>query len=384
MHLFGGAFQKKVVLITGHTGFKGAWLSIWLKELGARVVGYSLEPPSNPNLFEQTGLSKKIESIAGDVRDLAHLKKVIGTAQPEIVFHLAAQPLVRMSYTNPVETVSTNILGTVHVLEAIRQSGPSVRACQIITSDKCYSNDESNHAYTETDRMGGYDPYSASKGCAELMVSAYRNSFFPPETISQHGLSVSSVRAGNVIGGGDWGQDRVVHDCIRALTEDRTISLRNPQATRPWQYVLDVLAGYLRLAEEQMTGSSLYADAWNLGPDETQNLTVQDLTEKIIKNWGRGSWAHKKNSDASNSNTPHEATFLRLNASKANKLLEWRPVLTIDENIAQTVAWYRNTLNHKKSDEFYRSALNQIKTYIQMSKERKHPWALEEQAIRER
>ena len=380
-HLFNGSFNEKTVLITGHTGFKGAWLSLWLKELGAKVIGYSLEPPSDPSLFEQCKLGDKMHSIKGDVRDLNCLQEIISEIQPEIVFHLAAQPLVRRSYSTPVETVATNVLGTVNVLEAIRKSGPSVRVCQVITSDKCYENDESHHAYSEGDRLGGFDPYSASKACAELMISAYRNSFFQKESISKHGVSLSSVRGGNVIGGGDWGEDRIVPDCIRALTQGKPVLVRNPNSVRPWQFVLDVLAGYLRLAEHQLSGSELYADAWNFGPDESNSLTVANLTEKVIHYWGQGTWQKQDSSKSSSQDLRHEARFLRLDPSKANRILEWCPIYNAEESIRETIHWYRDTQINRNADPYTYSA-NQLKSYVEMAKERKHPWVIHEKVLR--
>ena len=379
--LFSGSFSGKTVLVTGHTGFKGAWLSVWLKELGANVIGYALEPPTEPSLFEQCNLSKKIRSIIGDIKDLKHLQSVINETQPEIIFHLAAQPLVRESYSNPVETVSTNVLGTVHVLEAIRQKDSSVRVCQIVTSDKCYENDESNRAYGENDRMGGHDPYSASKGCAELMIAAYRKSFFSADSISKHGISLSSVRGGNVIGGGDWRSDRIIPDCIRALAQNKPILVRNPHAIRPWQYVLDCLSGYLRLAEYQMSGSDVYASAWNFGPKPTETLTVAALTEKVIKYWGCGAWIQQNNQGEQPQNFLHEASFLSLDCSKANKILAWQPVYHLDESLEETVHWYWDIQNHK-NDSAYDYTVSQIQKYTQTAKERKHSWAIHEKALR--
>lgn len=379
--LFNGSFYGKTVLITGHTGFKGAWLSLWLKELGSKVAGYSLEPPSDPNLFEQCNLADKIRSIKGDVRDLNHLQDVVSEVQPEIVFHLAAQPLVRKSYSVPIETVSTNILGTVNVLEAIRRSASPVRVCQVITSDKCYENDESSRAYAEGDRLGGFDPYSASKACAELMISAYRNSFFPKESISKHGISVSSVRAGNVIGGGDWGEDRIVPDCIRALAQNKPILVRNPNSVRPWQYVLDVLAGYLQLAELQLGGSELFADAWNFGPDESHALRVSRLTEKVIEYWGQGTWQKRRNSESPYRDSLHEARYLRLDPSKANRVLGWHPVCHADESVRETVRWYRSVQANRNADA-YVCSVDHLKSYIQAARERKHSWAIHEKVLR--
>lgn len=380
MPLFNDYFRERKVLVTGHTGFKGSWLCLWLRELGAEVTGYSLEPPSQPSLFEQAGFSKRVRSLTGDVRDLPHLEEVIESVQPEIIFHLAAKPLVKESYENPVETISTNVLGTVNVLEAVRRAGASVRVCQIITSDKCYENDESNHGHPEEDRMGGRDPYSASKGSAELLVSAYRRSFFPPGKFSEHGISVSTVRAGNVIGGGDWGRDRLIPDCIQALSQGKPIYLRNPQAIRPWQFVLDALSGYLCLAEQQASGSPTYAEAWNFGPEPSADWTVVKLAEGIITLWGEGRWLPAEESSSKSSLYP-ESQFLTLDCSKANRLLDWRPVYNTDESVQETVRWYRETRN-LPPDRVYDYSVRQWGDYLRAAQKKRCPWTLQEKALR--
>jgi len=374
--MFEGCFNGKTVLITGHTGFKGAWLALWLHLLGSRVVGYSLKPPTEPNFFEQCRLSQKIVSCEGDVCDLESLKAIIAETKPEIVFHLAAQPLVRVSYRKPVETIFTNLIGTVHVLEAVREAGSSVRVCQLITSDKSYQNRETEEAYCETDPMGGHDPYSASKGGAELMISAYRNSFFHPDFISEHQVSVSSARGGNVIGGGDWGEDRILPDCIRALSQDKPIVLRNPAAIRPWQYILDALSGYLCLAQYQLKGDSSYASAWNIGPDENEYLRVQELAERVIRCWGKGSW----NLASPNHSKMHEATLLKLNCTKAKRELKWRCVYNFEESIRHTVDWYKKASFDKHFDAFNFS-VQQIKNYQITAKERRLTWAHYQEAL---
>lgn len=355
--------------MTGHTGFKGTWLSLWLHALGADVAGFSLGPPTQPSLFEQCLLSDKIRSREGDVRNLEQLKDFVVSEQPEIVFHLASQPLVHASYRDPIQTFETNIIGTANILEAIRCAGESVRVCQMITSDKCYGDAKSDQPYVETDPMGGKDPYSASKGAAELVIASYRNSFFSE-------ISVSSVRAGNVLGGGDWGEDRIVPDCIRALSRGETIQVRNPKAVRPWQYVLDALSGYLSLAEHQAGGSTLYADAWNFGPDLGTEITVETLTEKLIAYWGGGEWTPMKNKTGF-----REAPFLELDSTKARNILDWRPVYGIDETLEQTTLWYRKAYETQNFDAFSFS-MEQIQRYVKTAAERRLPWTLHPKALR--
>ncbi len=371
--VFNGYFRGKKVLVTGHTGFKGAWLTLWLKELGAEVTGFSLDPPTRPDLFNQFGLSKKIHSVTGDIRDLNHLQQTIKQTEPEIIFHLAAQSIVRISYSDSIDTVSTNILGTANLLEAVRRSGSSMRVCQIVSSDKCYENDESGRAYRENDRLGGRDLYSASKACAEILVSAYRNSFFPES--SQ--ISLSSVRAGNVIGGGDWSADRILPDCIRALQKKEPIFIRNPKSVRPWQYVLDALSGYLLLAQRQGEGASEFASAWNFGPDSPEGWTVAKLADCVIGEWGSGSWTTDQKSNAE----PYEAKFLRLDPSKASTVLEWRTIYSPEESVRETVRWYRDT-QKLDSDEIYQYSAKQIQTYTAKGKVGKLSWATPEKALR--
>ncbi len=329
-------FKNKKVLITGHTGFKGSWLTLWLTELGAEVIGYSLEPPTNPSLFEVLKLEDRVVHIIGDVRDEEKLKKVFRTYKPEIVFHLAAQPLVRLSYLEPKFTYETNVIGTLNLFEAVRET-ESVRVVVNITSDKCYENKEWVYGYRETDPIGGYDPYSSSKGCAELLTAAYRNSYFNPEYYGKtHQVSLASVRAGNVIGGGDWQTDRLIPDCMRALSKGEVIKIRNPKAIRPWQHVLEPLSGYLLLAMKMWEEPTKYCEAWNFGPFETDAATVQDVVEKIISFWGYGKYEVIKSNQQY-----HEAGLLRLDISKAVMRLGWLPKWKLNVALKRTVDWYK-------------------------------------------
>jgi len=328
---FGGAYDKRRVFITGHTGFKGAWLAEWLLGMGASVTGYALEPPTDPSLFLELGLAERLTHVLGDVRDLEHLKRALDEARPEVVFHLAAQPLVRLSYADPVLTYDTNVMGTVNILEAARTCA-SVRVVVIVTSDKCYENRETGHAYREDDPMGGFDPYSSSKGCAELVTAAYRRSFFDEPS----GARVASVRAGNVIGGGDWAADRIVPDCIRALEAGEPIVVRNPDAVRPWQHVLEPLAGYLHLASRMLAESHDLDGPWNFGPATEGTVPVRDVVQAIIGAWGSGEWTTPVRTGAQ----PHEATLLALDIGKATRLLGWRPLYDTGRTMATTAAWY--------------------------------------------
>jgi len=352
---FEGFYKGKKVLITGHTGFKGSWLSAWLTELGANVIGYSFEPPTKPSMFKAMDLQDKITHIIGDVRDEEHLLAVFNKYQPEFVFHLAAQPIVRLSYEEPRLTYETNVMGTVNVLEAIRKT-KSVKVGVIITSDKCYENKEWVYGYRESDPMGGYDPYSSSKGCAELVVSTYRHSFFSPERYNKHKVALSSVRAGNVIGGGDWGQDRLVPDCIRALSERKAIEIRNPNAIRPWQHVLEPLSGYLLLGLKMYQEGDKYACAWNFGPPDSDIITVEEIVKKIISYWGDG----KYKTEVSSKN-PHEARLLKLDCSKAHSLLGWNPVYNVDETLKETVEWYK--IYYTRDKNMSNLTSNQIREY---------------------
>jgi CDP-glucose 4,6-dehydratase len=333
---FSDIYRGKRVLITGHTGFKGAWLAEWLLDLGAEVTGFALPPPTTPSLFEQLGLAARLRHVEGDVRDLGAVRHVVEGARPDFVFHLAAQPLVRLSYDQPVETYATNVMGTVNVLEAIRLAA---RPCVVvaITTDKCYENKEWVHSYREEDPMGGHDPYSSSKGAAELVICAYRRSYFSSPNSS---VKLASARAGNVIGGGDWALDRIVPDCIRALHRGEPIPVRNKIATRPWQHVLEPLSGYLWLgaclfdARLSVFNSQL-PSAFNFGPALTSNRTVAELVQEILKHWP-GKWE-----DRSDPKAVHEAKLLNLTTDKAHHFLGWKPVWNFQQTIERTVAWYR-------------------------------------------
>lgn len=329
-------WQGKHVFLTGHTGFKGAWLSYWLTaHLGARVTGFALKPPSTPALFDIIQLQKIIDDIRGDVRDLDALTKAMQTARPDIVIHMAAQSLVRASYSDPVGTYGTNVMGTAHLLEAVR-SCDSVRAVLVVTSDKCYENLELDRAYSEADAMGGYDPYSSSKGAAELVTSAYRNSFFNPTNYTQHGVAVASARAGNVIGGGDFAQDRLIPDTMRAFMANTPLISRYPDAIRPWQHVLDPLAGYLLLCERLTTDGAVFAEAWNFGPYASSEQPVRAVLDQLCQCWGGNArWQHQPQS------APHEAHYLKLNCSKAQARLGWQPHFDLAQSLRLTVDWYR-------------------------------------------
>jgi CDP-glucose 4,6-dehydratase len=309
-------------------------MACWLDRLGAQVHGFSMAPGTTPNLFDSVGLKDRMESEFGDVRNLDSLKKSIRQFEPDLVFHLAAQPLVRLSYQEPVETFETNVMGTVKVLEAVR-SCPSVKACVMITSDKCYQNNEWVYSYRENDPLGGHDPYSASKGAAEIAINSYRSSFFNTRTNKQKGCGIASARAGNVIGGGDWSVDRIIPDSIRNLNESKPVIVRNPLAVRPWQHVLEPVYGYLCLGRSLATDPSGFDSAWNFGPGSS-NVNVRSLVEMVIREWGSGTW-----NDASMADSSHEAHYLRLDSTKSENLLSWRGRLTVKEAVGLTVAWYK-------------------------------------------
>jgi CDP-glucose 4,6-dehydratase len=341
-------YRNKTVLVTGHTGFKGWWLATWLDLLGARVIGFSL-PPTGDEARRQTAAG--VTSRWGDIRDADAVRAVVSECQPEIVFHLAAQALVRRSYREPVETYATNIMGSVHILEAARQTS-SVRAVVNVTSDKCYENREWVWGYRETEPMGGHDPYSSSKGCAELVTAAYRRSF----ASSRHDLAIASARAGNVIGGGDWAEDRIVPDIIRALIANQPVLLRRPHAVRPWQHVLEPLRGYLMLGERLHTAGQAFADGWNFGPAEAQPRTVFELTRKLLTLWGGGRVEVQDDAGA------HEAHYLKLDCSKAHEQLEWLPLLTVDDALSLTTQWYRAYVTDP--DQCSRITVRQIHEYM--------------------
>lgn len=330
MNKLAETFRGKRVLVTGHTGFKGSWLSICLLRAGAKVCGYALPPRTERDNFVVSKLGERLDHHAGDIRDRARLLQVFSTFRPEVVFHLAAQPLVRCSYENPEDTFSTNVLGSVNVMDAIR-TVPECKAAVMVTSDKCYENQEWHRGYCETDQLGGHDPYSASKAAAEIIVSSYRRSFFRPEN-----RKIATARAGNVIGGGDWCPDRLIPDCIRALEREEVITLRNPLSTRPWQHVLEPISGYLKLAEALCSDSAGFDDAWNFGPEPSQTFTVQQVVELVVKNWGSG----RCESIAAKSH--HEAGLLALDISKARRELGWRPAWETPRAVEETVRWYHD------------------------------------------
>ena len=346
-------WSDKVVLVTGHTGFKGAWLSLWLKKLGAKVIGYSLPPPTTPSLFSLARVADDMESVEGDIRDLEHLRAVIHRHQPDIVMHLAAQALVRYSYRNPVETYATNVMGTVHVLEAVRQSN-SIRAVLNVTSDKCYENREWIWGYREVEPLGGHDPYSSSKACAELVTAAYRQSYFTGSDESV-GAVVASARAGNVIGGGDWAEDRLIPDVVRAFLREQAIMIRRPAAVRPWQHVLDPLGGYLLLLERMWDRKNRFDQAWNFGPSVHDAKPVQWIVERMMELWG-----DKASMELDTSAQPHEAGMLSLDCSKARTALGWTPRLGLDKALEWTVEWYKA---YKRGDDMRGLTEGQIDRY---------------------
>jgi len=328
-------WQGKRVLLTGHTGFKGSWLSLWLQTMGAQVVGYALAPPTNPCLFEVAEVGQGMASIIGDMRDLQGLRAVFADHRPEIVIHMAAQALVRYSYIEPVETYSTNVMGTVNLLEAVRGAG-GVKAVLNVTSDKCYENREWVWGYRENDAMGGYDPYSSSKGCAELVTAAYRSSYFNPAKYHEHGVAMASARAGNVIGGGDWAEDRLIPDIMRAIALGNVVNIRNPHAIRPWQHVLEPLSGYLLLVQKLYEEGSACAEGWNFGPGDEDARPVQWIADRLTKAWGEGAgWIRDGRGH------PHEAHYLKLDCSKANTRLDWRPRWHLDETLSKIVEWQK-------------------------------------------
>ena len=366
-NLFNGIFKNKNVLVTGHTGFQGSWLSLWLKLLGSNVVGYALEPPTQPSLFETLSLEHETKHIIGDLRDKEKLSSIISQNQPEIIFHLGAQALVRRSYKEPLETLETNIIGTANLLESIRNC-LSVKVVVIMTSDKCYDNTHSEHPHTENDPMGGFDLYSASKGAAELVTSSYRNSFFSNGNLTR----IATVRAGNVIGGGDWAEDRLIPDSIRSLMKNQSVGIRNPNAKRPWQYVLESISGMLWLAAK-MFEEDKFNEAWNFGPDiSSDSLQVEDIVKRTIKNWGSKSTIKMQN----NSDILHESESLQLDSSKANQRLGWKNVCSIDQALYETVEWYKTY--HENNKDMKQFTISQIKNYISYGQQSNLAWAKQE------
>ena len=348
-----GALEKMVniwrgrrVFLTGHTGFKGSWLAVWLNQLGAQVRGYALDPCTEPSMFKKAAVGDLLDDVRGDVRDSCVLEKSLREFAPEIVFHLAAQPLVRRSYSDPVATYATNVMGTVHLLEAVRKS-PGVRAVVCVTTDKCYQNREWVWPYRENDPLGGYDPYASSKACAEIVSSAYRSSFFPLDRVAEHGVALATARAGNVIGGGDWSEDRLIPDLVRGLTAGTPILIRRPKSIRPWQHVLEPLHGYLTLAEKLFAGEASCASAYNFGPSDQDIWPVERIATKVVELWGSGaSWKRDSNTSV------HEHHVLRLDASKARVELGWNPRLGVEKALEWSVDWYRACARGKQMRDF--------------------------------
>ena len=350
-------WQGKKVLLTGHTGFKGSWMSLWLQSMGAEVIGYSLAPPSNPSLFEVARVAEGMTSIEGDVTDLQHLCDVFAQHRPEIVIHMAAQALVRPSYESPVETYASNVMGTVNLLEAVRVTG-GVKSVVSVTSDKCYENQEWVWGYRENEPMGGHDPYSNSKGCSELVAAAYRNSFFPVNHYDQHGVALATARAGNVIGGGDWALDRLVPDILRAIMANETVIIRSPHAIRPWQHVLECLLGYLILSEKLYTDGVKYAEGWNFGPSEEDAKPVSWIVDKLLASIGNGvTWQLEGEPQ------PHEANYLKLDCSKSRNYLGFKPRLGLENTLSWIGEWSQAYMADKDMRE---TTLDQIKRYQNM------------------
>ena len=349
--MFNNIYNGKKVFLTGHTGFKGSWLALWLTMLGAEVCGYSLKPNTEPSMFGELNIESKIKkSICGDILDVEKLEARIEEFQPDIIFHLAAQPLVRLSYSEPVLTYKTNVIGTLNVLEAARIC-KNIKAFVNITTDKCYENKEINRGYREDEPMGGYDMYSSSKGCVEIMSSSYRRSFLQGED----GYAMATARAGNVIGGGDWALDRLIPDCVRYINSGRKIEIRNPIAVRPWQHVLEPLSGYLLLGQKLLEEGKKYADGFNFGPNEESVLKVAEVAQKVVENYGKGEVVVHKRDNL------HEANLLMLNIEKAEKVLGWTPTYTADVAIARTVDWYKHF--YAQDTDMYKYTIEQIQEY---------------------
>jgi len=347
-------WQRKRIFITGHTGFKGSWLSLWLSYLGAEVKGYALNPPTSPSLFNEAKINSIIDSQIGDIRDWDAIYESMTVFNPDILIHMAAQPLVRYSYNAPIETYEVNVIGTAKVLEVAR-SCSNLKAIINITTDKCYENDGRSEGYKESDPMGGYDPYSSSKGCAELVSSAYRSSF-----LQGQGIGLASVRAGNVVGGGDWASDRLIPDIIRSFEKNEPVVIRNPKATRPWQHVLEPLSGYLILAQNLYKNQKDYSEGWNFGPNEQDVKPVEWVLDKMIAKWPNSSWKLDNNSN------PYEADYLKLNISKAQSKLGWKPVWDLSHTLDKIIEWNKAWLN---KEDMQAVCLTEIKEYmIDMSK----------------
>ena len=347
-------FKNKRVFITGHSGFKGAWLCLWLTKMGAEVTGYALEPPTKPSLFEECKIEKLINSIYGDVRNLEQLKLAMKKASPEIVIHMAAQPLVRKSYRFPIETFDINVMGTVNLLEAVRYTD-SVRVVVNVTTDKVYENKEWIWGYRENEPLGGYDPYSSSKACSELVTAAYRNSYFNPNCYHEHRVAIATVRAGNVIGGGDWAADRLIPDCMRALLAGEKIIIRNPHAIRPWQHVLDLLYGYMMLVERLYNDGPNFVGSWNFGPMAHDSRTVEWIVKKICNLWGK-----EPNYIVDTGDQPHETSYLRLDCTKVRTELKWSPSWALDIALKKIIEWYHA---FKAGEDMVSFSLKQIKEF---------------------
>lgn len=351
---FENFYKGKRVLVTGHTGFKGSWLSIWLHEMGAEVIGVALSPQTNKDNYVLSGIGKRIKAdIIADIRDGALMQRIFDEYQPEIVFHLAAQPLVRLSYDEPVETWQTNVMGTINVMEAFRHC-ESAKVAVMITTDKCYENRDTNHAYTEDEPMGGYDPYSSSKGACEIAISSWRRSFMNPAEYAKHGKSIASVRAGNVIGGGDWAKDRIIPDCIRSIEAGQPIAIRNRHAVRPWQHVLEPLSGYMLLAQKMWKNPTEFCEGWNFGPKMDAVVSVWDVATMLTKEYGKGELL-----DKTDLNAPHEANLLMLDITKAQMKLGWKPRLNTREAIELTADWYKRY----KSEDVYSLCIEEISRF---------------------
>ena len=354
--IFHDLYRGKRVLVTGHTGFKGSWLSIWLHELGAEVIGVAQDPFTERDNFVLSGIRQRIKAdIRADIRDGERMKEIFHQYQPEIVFHLAAQPLVRLSYDIPVETYQTNVMGSINILEAIRATD-SVKVGVMITTDKCYENREQIWGYRENEPMGGYDPYSSSKGAAEIAIASWRRSFFNPNDYEKHGKSIASVRAGNVIGGGDWALDRIIPDCIKALEAGKPIEIRSPKAIRPWQHVLEPLSGYMLLVQKMWDEPVKYCEGWNFGPKAESITNVWDVASMVIENYGSGELK-----DLSDPNALHEAKLLMLDISKAKFQLGWEPRMSLDKCIQLVVDWYKRY----KEEDAYTLCVEHIEKYLQ-------------------
>lgn len=349
---FNDVYKGRRVLVTGHTGFKGSWLCLLLNELGAEVFGYALKPPTNPSLFVEAKIDKLITSYIGDIRDYNKLFKIMYQIQPEIVIHMAAQPLVRKSYKIPIETYSINVMGTVHLLEACRQT-KSVKAIVNVTTDKCYENREWQWGYRENDQIGGYDPYSNSKGCSELITTCYRNSYFNPSKFTEHGVAIASARAGNVIGGGDWAEDRLIPDFFRAILCGEVVKIRSPYAIRPWQHVLEPLTGYLSLCEKLYTHGPDFAGAWNFGPEDKDVQNVKRIISTICDLWGQ-----EASFEIDTNPQPHETNYLKLDCTKAKTLLDWKPQWNLETTIKSIIEWYKIYISGGAIEQLCKKQIN--------------------------